>query len=159
MIVPTIGRETLARTVASIEPQLGPGDELIVIEAPYTGDFGNRSRDQGCLQATGTMLMFCDDDDVFTPDALETVRAGVGRQTDRVHLFRMDCPDGRLWTEAEVRMGDVGTPMFVIPNVKALVPSWQNPDGPFSDFRFLTDTLALHGTGPVFHEEVIAVIG
>lgn len=143
--------------MASIEPQLGPGDELIVLTEPYTGDFGNRSRDHGCQVATGTMLMFCDDDDVYTPDALETVRSVVADQTGRVHLFRMDSPtDGIIWVEPTVRLCNVGTPMFVIPNVKAKLGRWQNSEGAFSDFRFLTDTLKLHDEPPLFHEQIIA---
>lgn len=156
IIVPTIGRETLSATLDSIKPQLLPEDELIVIEEPYRGDWGNPSRDKGCAQATGDLLLFCDDDDVFTPNALEIVR----READlkRVNLFRMNHPDGILWADQVVRAGNVGTPMFCIPNDKAKLGKWTNKQGAISDCHFLAETLALHGTDPVFHEEVIALV-
>ncbi len=177
VIVPTVGRDTLRDTLDSIVPQLTTADEVIVaadgygawekavaiwpgtVERPQTGDWGNQHRDWAMTVAKGRMLMFCDDDDTFHPDALQTVRRRTGRHRTRLHLFRMTCRDGILWGDATVRSCNVGTPMFVVPNIPKKLGAWRNPDGPMSDHRFIADTVALHDRPPIFHEEVIAHVG
>src|SRR5262249_18574844 len=158
--------------VDSIAPQLQAGDEHIVIadgpqnyerarnihegtvEGQPSGDWGNKLRDEATRMAKGKMLMFCDDDDIFTPDALHLVRTKCDRQRTRMHIFRMKSErDGLLWNYENLGSGNVGTPMFVLPNNPSRLARWQNPDGPFSDSRFINDTAALHPLPPVFHVE------
>lgn len=178
MIVPTIGRETLRATVDSIAPQLLPCDELLVVadgptgyekavvyhpdvvQGEPSGDYGNKLRDYAMQVAKGKLLMFCDDDDTYTPDALATVRRRCDRQRTRLHIFRMQSArDGILWGEQHLNSCNVGTPMFVLPNNTARLGRWQNSGGPYSDHHFITQTAALHPLPPVFHEEIIAVVG
>lgn len=178
VIVPTIGRESLTATVESILPQLQAGDELLVVgdgpdntakarvyypdtvQGEPSGDYGNKLRDWAMSVARGKMLMFCDDDDTFTPDALAHVRKRCDRQRTRLHIFRMQSSrDGVLWGGEHLNSCNVGTPMFVLPNNTARLGRWQNSGGPYSDHHFITATAALHPKPPVFHVEIVAVVG
>lgn len=114
IIVPTCGRATLARTLASIDEQLERGDEVIVVgdgeqprardiaadmgagdgtwwydETPRSGCYGNAQRDWGIEVAMGTHLLFMDDDDEYLPGALDVVRAATAEAPDAAHVFRM----------------------------------------------------------------------
>lgn len=113
VVVPTIGRATLKRTLLSLRPQLCPGDEVVVIadgpsaravareatctlglplvlaDTPPTHCWGNAQRDLGMRLARGTHLLFIDDDDEYEPGALDAVRCGISRNPKAAHIFRM----------------------------------------------------------------------
>lgn len=157
IIVPTAGRATLARTLASFTSDLEPGDEVMVLRSD--GEYGNEARDSAMGRAAGSHLLFMDDDDVYTENALPTIRQAVAVDPDRVHVFRMVNFDRNiLWTDPDLRAANVGTPMVCIPNQPARLGRWSNPLGPISDFGFITRTMELRGDQPVFHEEVVAVV-
>ena len=57
-------------------------------------------------------------------------------------IFRMDHPQhGILWREPELRFGNVGTPMFLVPNKPELFGEWKahNPSlkEPGGDYTFI----------------------
>src|SRR5205085_10755047 len=112
IIVPTCGRQSLRRTLQSIHSQaLLDGDEVLLVAdgpvplaeelfaesglpgrclaTPATRDFGGSQRNRGMDEARGDYLLFMDDDDVFTPCAIQTIRAALQEAPDRPHLFRM----------------------------------------------------------------------
>lgn len=128
-IVPTIGRESLARTLASIETW--PGDEILVVgswnmvgdERPrYVvhapgGDWGHTERNFVTPMARGRYLAHIDDDDVYMPGTRRLMAQAIRETPDRPVLFKMRFPNGiTLWQEPELRCGNVGTPMMLIPN-------------------------------------------
>jgi glycosyltransferase involved in cell wall biosynthesis len=183
VIVPTCGRPTLKNTILSIGPQLLDGDELIVVhDGP--GDFwpdfnvslgvgklrltqtpvktannGASQRDKGMELATGTHLMFCDDDDIFTPDALAAARDAIGRHPENMLVFRMQYgADNRiLWRVPVYELCNVGTPMFVVPNLR-LLPPWQGWQANIHDYlwgRAVQDELGLRA---IFIDKVISII-
>jgi hypothetical protein len=92
IIVPTVGRWTLERTLDSIRPQLHAEDELIVVYShevtrdPSLGR-GGAEKVEGMRRATGTHLAFMDDDDVYLPGALDLMRA---HAADVPVIFRLD---------------------------------------------------------------------
>lgn len=117
VVMPTVGRPTLRRAIASVVDQLEYGDELIVVgdstvdhqawdvvaefqpaqlfyvEAHRPGSvFGNAQRDFGMQLAAGrsSHLMFLDDNDVWTHGALDTVRWAIDRVGDdrAAHVFK-----------------------------------------------------------------------
>jgi Glycosyl transferase family 2 len=185
VIVPTVGRPTLGRTLRSVIPQLASSDELIVIaDGPEaheaasgivgrlngrcrlyatdtrTGSWGNAQRDLGMTLATRTHLTFMDDDDVYAPGAFAAIRKAVTVDSDAVHIFGMRAWNGDvLPSTREVLSGNVGTPMVVIPNVKERLGSWVHPellDQGRSDFAFISETISKHPR-LVWHDEVIAL--
>lgn len=177
VITPTVGRASLRNTLASIAPQLRAGDEHIVIgdghqpdaaeicsefvvsyyHGPASRTYGTLQRDCGIKMARGEYVAFCDDDDVFTPDALDTIRAAIAEHPGTPLLFRMATPTlGILWADREVREGNVGTPMIVTPRYDDL-PEWDDggPTYP-ADHRFIKRVTDAHGV--VWREEVICIV-
>jgi glycosyltransferase involved in cell wall biosynthesis len=179
LIIPTIGRPSLARAIASVRLQRWlPGDEVIVVldgPQPVTrelvgqfhlpirlieivgpsNDWGHTPRNIAMPQATGTHLMALDDDDELTPDAVDRVRQALRAAPDQPHIFRMSGhPDvGTAWKVPTICEGNVGTPMFVCPNVPGKLGRYAPRYG--GDFDFIRDTCGHYPDGPVWHEGVI----
>jgi glycosyltransferase involved in cell wall biosynthesis len=158
VIVPTRGRASLRATFASVVDQLEPGDEVLV-RCSRDEDFGHAARQNLMERARGTHLVFMDDDDQFARGALATMRRAAHHHPGRVVIFRMRYLDGvTIWREPVVSGRNVGTPMFLVPNVPGRLGRWENPEYPrMADFRFIADTIALQGE-PIFREEVVAHI-
>ena len=194
VIVPTKGRPSLATTVRSIVPQLSEEDELLVISDGYplseiralvghgddgrvfvtvidkTENNGGSQRDYGIETAIGDVLMFCDDDDIFTKDALKIVRENLLLDRGLPHIFRMQAGAGGGWNSApvrwsgvlwqikELRYGNIGTPMIVVPNMFNL-PKWANYHLYSHDFGFIDEIVTRMFDGQVrWHEEVICIV-
>ena len=179
VITPTIGRQTLYRTLASIAPQLRDGDEHLVIgdgeqpaaaaicrefavschAGPVSGSYGTAQRDYGASIARGDWLLFCDDDDTYTPDALDNVRRAIADNPDTPHIFRMQRPRwaDTLWAVPAVFEGNVGTPMIVTPRYDDM-PLWVDDLSSYTaDHRFIKRITDAHGV--VWREEVICIVG
>lgn len=148
VIIPTVGRESLAAAKASCEG----ADELIVVEN-HDGDYGYTARHKGMAQATGTHLAFLDDDDVFLPGAFDHFRRWA---SDRPTIFKMDDPiHGVLWRDRELRLANVGTPMFLVPNVPHKLGKWQPfAHGKCGDFAFISATADMFG-GVDWNPEIV----
>ena len=179
VITPTVGRDSLRDTLLSIVPQLQAGDEHIVIgdgaqpraaetcaeygasyqDGPQTHNNGAAQRDVGISLARGDWLLFCDDDDTFTPDALATVRQVVVDNPTMPHLFRMRYRASGvvLWQDDIVCEGNVGTPMIVVPTCLEL-PAWSDghPVAYTSDHRFIQRVTDLYGV--VWRKEIICIV-
>jgi hypothetical protein len=62
-----------------------------------------------------------------------------------------------LWTEPVLRLGNVSTQMFCVPNAGKL-GSWRAGDVPrHGDFEFMRATAALQGE-PIFRPEIVAFV-
>jgi glycosyltransferase involved in cell wall biosynthesis len=163
VIVPTRGRRSLRGTLDSIVDQgLQPGDEILVL-CNNDGDFGNRARQSLLERASGTHLLFMDDDDQFALGAFDAMRQFAREQPDRVGIFRMRHLDGRvLWRDPVLRRGNISTQMFCVPNIPGRLGSWveaasERPEGRdyVGDYNFITSTIATQGD-PVFRDVVVA---
>lgn len=151
-MIPTVGRDTLGRAVRSAHG----ADQLLIVPdlAPGETRRSNRLRDQGIREAAGDWIMFLDDDDRYVPGLFGWIRDLL---TPGWHVFRMRYPDGRtLWKDRKVHMGNVGTPMIVVPNRPDL-PGWAAVDVYEADFHFAAACQRLLGE-PVWHPEVICDI-
>lgn len=181
IVTPTIGRASLTATLASIAGQLAPGDEHLVIgdgvrpeaaemcarfgatyhDGPVARDYGNTQRDIAAQLATGDYMLYCDDDDTFTPDALDIVRAALWSQPDMPHIFKMRHPVlDVLWQCPALVPSNVGTPMFCVPRDKRMA-RWNDlhSDTYQGDFRFITRTVANHGGRCAWQEGIVCSVG
>lgn len=138
-IVPTIGRESLSDTIASID--LWDGDEILVYRRhPPAKTWGYTERNEMMPHARCSWLAFIDDDDRFLPgyraaftDAMNTLPGGRPVPV----IFRMQFPNGTvLWRKPEVECGNVGTPMYLMPNVPSMLGAF-NEQRYVGDFDFL----------------------
>lgn len=166
-IVATVGRPSLADTLASIE--LWPGDELIVIgnvptqtdgqvrsiTSPPGNDWGSTERNVATPLARGSYLAHIDDDDVYAPGAREAMAAAMQVDPGRMTIFKMQYPDGsQLWADPMIRWGNVGTPMIFMPNDPAKMGRWgERMD--CGDLHFL-QTMRWAGEEIVWSTDVIA---
>lgn len=150
VVIPTAGgRASLDRTVKSARG----ADEVIVIEndaAPW----GMSSRDEGIARATGDWILFMDDDDVFAPGVFDWI--GPLLERGAWHVFRMEDAGGRLWRVKEILLGNVGTPMLVVPNRPDL-PKWGDYANYYGDFEFAKACQEALGE-PCWHEETLALL-
>jgi glycosyltransferase involved in cell wall biosynthesis len=177
IVIPTLGRPSLEQTLESCVD----ADEIVVVldtsrgctefpcELPPNtrwakGSFGvtggHAGRAFGITRATGTHLAFFDDDDVYTPGAIDVMREAA---CDVPVIFRMDDPlHGIIWREPEIRWANVSTQMYVVPNEPAKLGSWtpHRPGLPCpgGDFTFIAETAANYGGEVVWREEVTSVI-
>ncbi len=156
IIIATLGRDTLAKTIASLTGQLKHGDEVI-IERDNTDDMAATPRTRGAAAATGDYLLFIDDDDVYRPEALGLVRTAVVEHPDRVHLFALEGGTGWRLPQfgRDVCVENVSTQMIVVPNDPTRFGHW----GPRrrGDFDFIQSTILNWGDPPVWHQRSLAV--
>lgn len=111
IVIPTLGRATLERTLASIADQLTDDDEVLIAADPLGdlvaagriarevlpavtvtvvgpgGDWGHTQRNWGIENGRGTHIWCLADDDVAAPDALAVLRAAAAE--GGWHLFRV----------------------------------------------------------------------
>ncbi len=154
IIVATSGRDTLSRTIESITEQMLPDDELIV-KRDATGDWGATPRQRAMKQATGTHLLFIDDDDVYLPGAFTKIREGVKQHPSSPLIFQIELPWGRLFKAQVLESGNVSTAMFCVPNVPTRLGAWTTRYQ--ADFDFISSTVALYPPDAlVWIPEVIA---
>lgn len=162
VVVATCGRPSLARTLASITPQLGPGDEVVVVR-DGTGDSGNTPRNDAMRRCRGSHLLFLDDDDLSIPGALDAVRRAAAAHPGKVLLFRMrrGAPHNDLVPHDGVnapRLGEVSTQTVCVPNDPDRLGVWGGGGEPYAgDWDFVRTTLAMYPPdGWVQLPEVIA---
>jgi glycosyltransferase involved in cell wall biosynthesis len=173
VVVPTVGRPTLAATLASIAGELRPGDELIVV-CNNDGDFGNSARNSAIERARGSHLAFLDDDDEWVPGALAAMRRFADENPDRVGIFRHRI---ELVGEGPDPPDVGGPPGYVVPNIPGKVarflpadlsdPSYRSlrpGETPeylsvrLADANFIYSTLRLRGDDPVWVPVVTTIL-
>lgn len=173
VVIPTKGRRQLRQTLRSIPRAddvevilVGDGPQVVVREIAETygcryletltptWDVGHTQRNFGMAQANGRWLLFMDDDDVYAPGAFDLYR---GVQEYRPHIFKMRYAETgeELWHDQRVHPGNVGTPMWLVPNIPGKLGGWVRQRG--GDFNFISKTCELQGQ-PIWRTEVVAII-
>ena len=168
-IVPTVGRPSLAACLRSIETLLG--DEILVVgngwrtkdprvryvDCAPGGDWGHTERNVATPHARCRYIAHIDDDDTYAPGTRRLMAEALEVTPDRPVLFRMRFPNGiTLWRERRVVCGNVGTPMFLHPNVPEKHGSWGSFVG--GDCAFL-ESSKWSAEEYVWRPEVIALLG
>jgi hypothetical protein len=178
IIVPSIGRPSLTRTLASIQDAgILPGDEVLLVgdgpcpaawyawqkaglpgaylETPARQhDWGASPRNLAIPLATRGHLLFMDDDDAYQQGALDRIRAVVVEHPGRPLLFKMTRNGGLLWTHQNMECGNVSTQMFCCPNDKTRLAIW--PSYYAGDHAFICAVCACYPEGPLWRDEVVA---
>jgi hypothetical protein len=137
-LVATTGRPGLEATLESIVSQKKPGDQTLVIGA--TAEIGQRARTFGCdfwpspagndwghserNQAMrrelprGDYIAHLDDDDVAVMGSRVAMETAHTQHPGKPFIFKMHYagPGHTLWSSKVFCRGNVGTPMFVLPN-------------------------------------------
>ena len=83
VVIPTIGRETLAVCRAALDAQTRPPDEILVI-VDREGRGAGWARNEGIGRATGDLVALADDDGIPPPDWLERLVAALDRHAAAV---------------------------------------------------------------------------
>ncbi len=176
-IVPTIGRPSLARTLASIECR--PGDSILLVgdcrlnfhcqsfimQNPYVTcmhcapgkDWGHTERNTATPFATGQYLAHIDDDDWYARGTRALMADAIEKTPGRPVLFKMQFPNGiTLWQNEELRCGNVGTPMILIPNMPERLGQFRPFVG--GDCAYLEE-MKWDRSEIVWRPEIIALLG
>lgn len=170
-IVATIGRPSLIETLKSIDCY--PSDEILVIgnaTSQMTGDprpryfrmgpgndWGATERNFGISRSRGKYLAFMDDDDIYAPSARLAFGMAILSTPNRPMIFKMRYPNGAtLWEKQELKCGNVGTPMMLIPNDVNKLGRWSSRRE--CDFDFLA-SCQWKADEYVWRNEVVALIG
>jgi glycosyltransferase involved in cell wall biosynthesis len=136
-IIPSLNRETLHRTVGSIE--MWKGDEICVeFDIPKSNMWGNPQRNKATRRAEGEYLAFIDDDDYYIPGARQIIQDAIEENPGKALLFQMMYPDTQrvLWQTKEVIPGNVSTPQIVCPNTEEFITEWEGKRN-MADFLFI----------------------
>ncbi|KAK9805659.1 hypothetical protein WJX72_010644 [[Myrmecia] bisecta] len=145
VLIPTIGRRHLPIMLASLRDQLQPQDYLTVVfdgrdeqgvfeaaqaqvaEMDVQGEvvfelkaFNNSGKVRQKYQGKkGDFVMFADDDNVYTPGALDVIRSIVWRDLDGLYMFKVEQAVKRgkkvLWGIEGIGLGTVDTACGVAP--------------------------------------------
>lgn len=168
-LIPTLGRASLITTLNSIECY--PGDEILIVSngwrvgdsrARYVdckpgGDWGHTERNYATPFVRNRYIAHIDDDDIYAPGTRALMADAIEKTPDRPVLFRMKFPNGiTLWREPEIKCGNVGTPMMLIPNIPEKLGEWQSFVG--GDCAFLESSKWMP-SDYVWRPEIIALLG
>jgi glycosyltransferase involved in cell wall biosynthesis len=159
VVVPSAGRASLARTLASISSQVLPGDEILVL-VNRAWDWGNSARQEGQERAKADYVLFCDDDDVFVPGAFAAMRSWAAANPGKIGLFRRKADAWPTqWQVPVLKPGNVQSSNMVVPNVAGKLAAWGvvsqdrekqralDEQGQYwSDAMFVEQTAKLQGT-------------
>lgn len=170
-IVPTIGRPSLMKTLESIETL--SGDEILIVgnivdldvQRPEVifiycepgNDWGHKERNYATPFARCPYIAHIDDDDFYAFGSRALMADAIVKHSDQPTIFRMRYPNGiTLWQEPAIRCGNVGTPMFLMPNRPEMFGTWGSFVG--GDCHFL-ETSKWKPEDYVWRPEVIALLG
>jgi hypothetical protein len=155
-IIATVGRASLERTIESIEPR--PGDEILIVadeslnlhlrplvhrnylrflHCPPGHDWGHHERTFATPLAKGDFLSFMDDDDYYASGHRSAMDEAIAANPDGPTIFcmRLHHMGGYvLWRDKELRCGNVGTPMLLIPRDLDKIAPWPPHYGGDSTF-------------------------
>ena len=181
-VVPTIGRPSLAATLESIEAW--PGDQIVIVaELDVLGeldavrvsslagqasvlllactrgnDWGHTERNFATPHVRTPYVAHIDDDDVYASGSRLVMSRAIHDTPNRPIIFKMRYPNGlELWQSQVLRCGNVGTPMFLLPNdPEKMTGTWAPYVG--GDFAFL-EGCKWRFEDYVWRPEVVALLG
>ena len=144
--MPTLGRETLPAMLDHLKTEVLPTDEIILInDGPnpiakaYENDpqiryfelldhaKGNPQRDFAIPLATGTHLMFCDDDDMYITGAIrDVIHPLLAQFPSTLNVFRTPGRGRFRVPLSHEHIALISGATVAVPNIPPL-PPWKNP--------------------------------
>jgi hypothetical protein len=175
VIIPSIGRDTLGRTLQSIRAQAPPSEvELLVIGdthgTPLCTTYGARylgydgglhcvgqpQRQYGIGQAAGAWLAWSQDDSAWTVGAWAAIAASIAREPRCPRLFQVQTWQAGVVPRLQtVKLGNCDADGIVVPNEPARLGRWANDY--CGDFAFIAATVERWGGAVVFEPTIIAI--
>ncbi|MBA3953855.1 glycosyltransferase family 2 protein [Candidatus Dependentiae bacterium] len=150
-LLTTIGRQSIFRMIKSLENQVKPQDFLTIVfdskdrdsvfeavktkvtelpckvnvmwEEKNLGYWGHAIRNKH-NNLPGDFILHCDDDDIYLPGSLDTIRA-VCQNKNKLYVFRFRMLGSNVWNEPRIAMSNIGTPCGVIPSAYNLLSTWE----------------------------------
>jgi hypothetical protein len=149
VVIATTGRPTLLATLESLR-QLRSTDEIVLISdgdhpqalamlkatgltcatrhlvhQPQANDWGHTPRNLYSHLATKDRVLHMDDDDLYLDGAIEVMRAECAKHPDRLVVFQMLTPHGRIPATHEIRIGNIDTKCGALPNIPEKWGRWE----------------------------------
>ena len=122
----------------SLEYRDDPYSLVEIFDGPHR-DWGHTPRNRTLQQIDSGYVVHLDDDDVLAPGALGAIRSAIVEHPGDFFMFRIAYPSGEsLWSEPELREGNVGTALFVHP---AGIPLGEFAPRHAGDFTFVSETV------------------
>ncbi|CAL5224084.1 g6710 [Coccomyxa viridis] len=187
IVVPCIGRRSIFRLLASLKPQLEPQDHITVafdgidthnifeevnkelasmpgnnkavMEVVAAKDSGNTPRNKHRHEA-GDFVLFADDDNHYTADALSIVRRVVQHDHEALYIFQMQLTKDVVIPipgAERVVIGEVDTGCAVVPSKYAHLADWTTGQTPYGGDGHYLHTLSELMPRTYFMERIIYV--
>jgi len=183
IIIPTIGRSSINKTLDSIALQLEMHDQVFVIgdgSYPETKklvqqygvqygyfeipngphhDWGARARNFGIDLAKKAYIIFMDDDDEYLPGAFRCIKSAIQQKPGYPFMFRMIHGKNTLWKDHEIRIGNVSSQMVAVPNIKTKLGRFtERYEGDFDFIRSTADFYFPDYNPFVWRDEIISIL-
>jgi glycosyltransferase involved in cell wall biosynthesis len=183
IIVPTVGRPSLEKTLDSIASQIRRFDQVFVVgdgiypesrklvqkygvqyayfelpDGPHH-DWGARARNFGIEIAKKAYIAFMDDDDHYLPWAFEIIKEAVHRFPGHPFIFRMQHEEQTIWKTTELSVGNVSSQMIIVPNDQKKLGRFSDRyEGDFDFIKSTADFYSPEGNPFIWSEDVISVL-
>lgn len=119
------------------------------------GNYGDRSLDRCQAKAEGDIILFCDDDDVYTEGALDRIRAWAAANPGKIGIFRRRFNSGeKQWRHPELYAGNVQRMCIALPNVQGKLPTWTGYE---TEISIPQQAAALQSAAIEFVDDVIGL--
>jgi len=143
VVITTTGRDSIQTMIDSIAPQLSSADYLTIIwdtepfhvkVPPYVkmitiyneepmGWWGHGSRNHWIPKLPGDYIMNGDDDDIYLPDVMDTIRKVCTEH--KLYIFKFLNRHGTVIPRSpQVKMNNIGTPCGIYPQLGEF-PRWK----------------------------------
>ncbi len=129
----------------------------LVVLSKHCGDYGATPRNEAMRRATGTHIVYMDDDNAFTEGALDTIRTAIAAAPELPHLFRVRHFNGQVYWDqrGHLEYGHLDGHGFVLPNDGRWTPWDATAAG---DYNHVMGTLRLRQEDLVWRDEIVAVL-
>ena len=142
ILIATIGKKSILKTLLSLKNQLDKNDYLtiifdgvddnldlikffvkknficninIILEKQKKGYWGHGIRNK-YNDLDGDFIYHCDDDDVFLPNAISTIKK-ICICTNTIYIFKIIRENGEIiWKNKEIKINKISTQSGIIPN-------------------------------------------